>query len=676
MNYRYAWIMGVAAIVVAAASVTLSAQSTVDVDVPRLISYQGLLTSSNGTALSDGTYEITVRLYADRNGTDIVWEDTYETTVHGGVFNLYLGSASTPLPGTERMNRPLWVGTSVNGGEEMGPLTPLSASPYALNLPNKAVTSDKLADRSVTAEKVDMNYISEVNVNGVRVSGNGVPLNIVSGEAIDLDFDAASRTLKIDRAATTGSVTADPDKVGAGVLANYNPIAANGNTILGTGDYNTISGGQGNTVGVTGFGYSWGTIGGGHNNRAYQQETVVAGGYDNQASGYRSSVLGGYGNGATYSYATVGGGFDNEARSDYAIIAGGSSNFIGTGGGANFGAILGGESNLISSQYASIGGGYDNEVSGYNGTVSGGRSNTASGHTATISGGYSNTVASTESTVGGGTTNSIQVDAVQSVIAGGAYNQIQTNASISAIGGGSANVIQPAPATSTGTYGTLATIPGGDNLIAQSWAQTVIGGWNVGKGSVPFRYQGTHSKNNPIFIIGNGSSSVARSNAFEVSYNGHSIVYHENGTGGMAGPGTGVVEGGTYTDNVIYGWANVTGNGLLIGGCADFGIQSIQHTTPGVYRVTLRPVGTDGVTPATISCGAVVATLGVAANPPVPPAPPSPTPPAGLQCAQITTTNILNNVFEVYITRTNTGGGTCGIPIDMPFKFHVTGRVN
>lgn len=217
-----------------------------------------------------------------------------------------------------------------------------------------------------------------------------------------------------------------------------------------------------------------------------------------------------------------------------------------------------------------------------------------------------------------------------------------------------------------GQKATMATIPGGDGLIAQSWAQTVVGGWNVGKGSVPFRYQGTHDKNQPIFIVGNGlGPDQSRSNAFEVSYNGHSIVFDENGTGGAAGGGgRGAVQGGTYRDNVIYGWAEVAANGTLI--CDDFGVATISHVAnSGAYRITLNPVGPDGSTARTINCGAVVATIGTGTGPQ------GGTPTNPTECFFIQTTNIVNNQFDVFIT--DLQSGTCHAT-DRAFKFHVTAR--
>ena len=196
----------------------LQAQQKADnVDVPRTISYQGLLTTPGGSTLPDGTYEITVALYADALGQEQVWHDTYQAPVHNGVFNLYLGNGATPLPSSTEMNRPLWVGTSINGSEKMLPLTPLTASPYALNLPDHTITTGKLADGAVTAEKVDMDYISGVTVNGEKITGAGTVLDIRSSDDIAIEYDEVNKSLNISRPHQTQNI--DPDKSGAQVLA-------------------------------------------------------------------------------------------------------------------------------------------------------------------------------------------------------------------------------------------------------------------------------------------------------------------------------------------------------------------------------------------------------------------------------------------------------------------------
>lgn len=1014
---------------------TSSAQQTGEPDVPRTISYQGMLTSADGVPLPDGNRTVTVALYGDEAGTQLLWQDGYQVTTHGGVFNLYLGS-NRPLPSSSQMNRPLWVGTAIDGQQEMRPLTPLSASPYALNLPDRAVTTGKIADGAVTADKVEMDYVKGFRVNGQEISAKGAILDIRGSDDIALRYDSENNVLNIgspplmeskdaekagatiqatnndvwtmrgngrslaagfplvapaagDYLGTNNAVTfelrtnnqtamryqpngtntpdvlgghstnaigsgvgnviagggsaAEPNTIGSGSDANaigggqanvigdsirfatigggqvnsitedYSTIAGGGgrttrarstgddnhirsqygfigggrgnwidtlahdatiaggigNTIventyvdsyipnesggtigggggnivtgyyatiagghhneatghfsfvgggghathgpggnivkgnysaivggetnfidtltnwgvisggrghiIETGDWTTIAGGDSNLIqesanastisggshnniqenaisGVIGGGQTnsiqteaqygaigggkdnvvgtstqWATIAGGHGNKSLathatiggghvnevsEPEGTIGGGWLNSVSALRGTIGGGDNNGVTGMHGTIAGGQRNtvtntlstisggyegiirgsygfigagqqnliDTTSNWGVISGGRENKIGSsswaaiaGGefnridsGANWSAIGGGDSNTIVNaiaQHAIIAGGIKNRITNFNGAIGGGRSNSVTEESGTIGGGHLNLVEAIEGFVGGGRENEIGTGSEKAVIAGGGWNVIEPNIFAGTIGGGSGHLLRAGTSQDVSAM----TIPGGDNLIAQSWAQTVIGGWNTAKGAVPTRYGTTPPngglRNGPIFIVGNGFDENNRSNAFEVSYNGHSIVFHKNGTGGAgAGTARGAVRGGTYTDNVIYGWGEVSAAGTLV--CNDFGIASITHPRTGTYRITLNPVGPDGLTAETIDCGAVVATLS-GGDPGAEPAPTCNT--------FIKTSTIQNNVFEVYISRFIPWSGTCE-PADEPFKFHVTGR--
>src|ERR1043165_6714222 len=86
------------------------------------VSYQGLLQAADGKAITDGDYQITMRLYSDQDGTQEVWHDTYLAHVSNGVFNVLLGSGAEPLPAASAMDRGLWLGIQVGATNELRPL--------------------------------------------------------------------------------------------------------------------------------------------------------------------------------------------------------------------------------------------------------------------------------------------------------------------------------------------------------------------------------------------------------------------------------------------------------------------------------------------------------------------------------------------------------------------------
>ncbi len=66
--------------------------NTVSETVPRRLSYQGLLTKTNGRAVSDGAYQITFRLYRELEGGTAFWEETQNIGIEDGIVTATLGS--------------------------------------------------------------------------------------------------------------------------------------------------------------------------------------------------------------------------------------------------------------------------------------------------------------------------------------------------------------------------------------------------------------------------------------------------------------------------------------------------------------------------------------------------------------------------------------------------------
>lgn len=133
------------------------------------------------------------------------------------------------------------------------------------------------------------------------------------------------------------------------------------------------------------------TIVGGTNNRAYGVGVFVGGGSGNVAGGLDNyqTIVGGNSNTIT----AAGGSF----------IGGGLSNTVSNGSGSGYCVINGGQSNLSNGgTHNTIGGGLSNTVSSTYSTVSGGQTNTAStGTHATVVGGQSNTSSGAHSVSGG-----------------------------------------------------------------------------------------------------------------------------------------------------------------------------------------------------------------------------------------------------------------------------------
>jgi len=135
----------------------LSAQSAT-------LSVQGVLTKSDGTAVDDGQYPITFRLWTAESGGTMVHEETIqqvETT--GGVYSVLLGQNG--FQGTATFNQVYYLGVSVNGGAELAPRPRLTHAPYTL---------------SVIGQNNKFTSTGPVEADGYKVNG-GMPNAVVAG---------------------------------------------------------------------------------------------------------------------------------------------------------------------------------------------------------------------------------------------------------------------------------------------------------------------------------------------------------------------------------------------------------------------------------------------------------------------------------------------------------------
>ena len=114
--------------------------------IPRAISYQGILADKKGVPVADGSHTLVLTLYNTRTGAIFVYSKTAAVTTKNGVFNTLLDS----IPITVAFDKEYYLGITVDGGAELNPRTPLAAVPYALNVVSGgSITSINAADNSV-----------------------------------------------------------------------------------------------------------------------------------------------------------------------------------------------------------------------------------------------------------------------------------------------------------------------------------------------------------------------------------------------------------------------------------------------------------------------------------------------------------------------------------------------
>jgi Chaperone of endosialidase len=167
------------------------------VQVPRTLSYQGVISGNGKTSVADGKYNITFLLYVSETGNDAVWEETQETSVESGVFNTVLGIVNPLLL---PFDKSYWLGIKINGGDELTPRTQLTSSPYSFNsisISDSIVTGKKIADkqivRSINSLKDHVKFLAGDNID-IVVQNNSIEISSKGSGALSLPFSGEVET--------------------------------------------------------------------------------------------------------------------------------------------------------------------------------------------------------------------------------------------------------------------------------------------------------------------------------------------------------------------------------------------------------------------------------------------------------------------------------------------------
>jgi len=289
---------------------------------PTTISYQGILTDDEGNPLTE-TKNIRFDIYQTATLGSSIWNETHSNVVvDGGLFNVELGSVSAF--GSLSFAQELWLEITVDG-TALTPRIAFNASSYALESPNYGMNnfngSVYLYDLK-TGVKLTPNN-SEANVDLViQPKGEGgilaqKPDGAIAGGlnrgkyAIDLQLSRMSPSMVAsgDYSVISGGENNIADKLGATVSGGYTN-GANGNFATVSGGYLNYAGGN----------YS--VISGGIYNAANGDQSVVLGGADNAANGYLSSITGGFFNKANGNYTSIIGGITNTGNGNYSLVGG------------------------------------------------------------------------------------------------------------------------------------------------------------------------------------------------------------------------------------------------------------------------------------------------------------------------------------------------------------------
>ena len=180
-------------VLVLSVSLSLLLVQVVWAEIPRTISYQGVLVDTSGAVVSDGSYDLTFALYDTDGGGTALWSETQSLAVSDGVFSVILGSVEVL---DLAFDAAYWLGIAVDGGMELTPRMELTSLAYAIHAV-RAGTADSLNGGSAEV------YMNIESINGLHgdVSG-GISIQAGSNVSITAEND----TITISASATSGAL--------------------------------------------------------------------------------------------------------------------------------------------------------------------------------------------------------------------------------------------------------------------------------------------------------------------------------------------------------------------------------------------------------------------------------------------------------------------------------------
>ncbi len=183
-----------AAVFLVAVLVMLSLMpSLLHAQIPRIISYQGVLTDTTGHPKPDGTYGFTFSLYAVANGGLPLWSESKSLSIRSGLFATLLGD-HVAFSDSVRFDKPYWLGVQV-GNDILSPRLQFNAVGYSLNSAHafrsdtssyaagasRADTALYAVNSAATFGSSTSNDVVVENYNGIAAPLPGQQANVTSG---------------------------------------------------------------------------------------------------------------------------------------------------------------------------------------------------------------------------------------------------------------------------------------------------------------------------------------------------------------------------------------------------------------------------------------------------------------------------------------------------------------
>ena len=157
--------------------------------IPRTLSYQGILADTSGAPTPDGSYNFTFRLYTISSGGSSIWSETQSAQVKRGLFSAILGNVN-PIPDSVTFDRQYWLGVQVASDPELSPRMQLTSVGSSMNslradvaqtVPDASITSGRIANGQVVKSINNLHdNVTMRGANGASVTTNGDTITVTA----------------------------------------------------------------------------------------------------------------------------------------------------------------------------------------------------------------------------------------------------------------------------------------------------------------------------------------------------------------------------------------------------------------------------------------------------------------------------------------------------------------